>query len=181
MKKGIKILAIDDCKSSKRMKKVPIVGVIFRGSVFIEDAIKGWLTRDGADATDAIIRLHNSSSHMHQIRLLMLHGTVMAGFNMVDMKALYETLCKPVIAVVEKRPDFYKVSRALRNLPDYDKRIRIIEKNGEFEEFKTRHGSVYANYSGLDREAVQETIWALAKYSKLPEPLRVAHILSRLL
>ncbi len=163
------------------MEKVPIVGVIFRGNVLIEDAIKGWLTRDGDDSTDAIIRLYNSSPHMNQIRLLMLHGTVMAGFNIVDMKALYETLCKPVIAVIERRPDFYRVSRALRNLPDYDKRIRIVEKNGEFEEFKTMHGSVYANYIGLDKEAVQETIWALAKYSKLPEPLRVAHILSRLL
>ncbi len=180
MKSGIKILAIDDCKSSRKRRRVPIVGVIFRGSFFIEDALKGWLTRDGMDATEAIIRLHNSSSHRHQIQLIMLHGTVMAGFNIVDMKNLNETLGKPVIAVTEKKPDFQMVSRALRNLPNYTERIKIVEKNGEFEEFKTIYGKVYVNYSGLDSKVVQRTIWSLSKHSKIPEPLRVAHILSRL-
>jgi endonuclease V-like protein UPF0215 family len=82
IKPEIRILGIDD--SSLHTEQVMIVGAVFRGGEWMDGVLRSYITKDGTDATDTIIRMVTESKHFGQIRVLMLDGITYAGFNVVE-------------------------------------------------------------------------------------------------
>ena len=105
----------------------------------------------------------------------MLQGIALAGFNVVDIHSLHETLAIPVLVVARKRPNPANIKKALLNSVAGGKRKwRLIEKAGTMENI----AGVYIQRAGIDLATARHVIEYFAINSNIPEPLRTAHLIA---
>ncbi len=181
IKPEIRIIGIDDGQFVPHSNtQVPVVGVVFRGSNWIEGVLNTQITVDGLDATEKIAAMIQSSGHSRQIRVILLNGVTFGGFNVVDITALCQATGLPVIAVTEKKPDLEQVWSALQHLPDFELRWQAILNAGELFSVTTKAGKrpIYIETAGITLPKATEILKLIATRSRLPEPLRVAHLIA---
>jgi hypothetical protein len=132
------------------------------------------------DATEKIASMIVESPHYDQLRIIMLNGVTMAGFNVVDIEELYKKVKLPVIAVTRDKPNFDDIKKALKNLPQSEKRWKAIEKAGKIIKVRTRSGEepVYAHVAGISEEDAKRILKSTSTRSNVPEALRVAHLIA---
>ncbi len=181
VKPEIRVVGIDDgafVPHSKRLADV--VGVVFRGGYWLDGFMHTKVRVDGMDATEQLANMIVESPHYPQLRVIMLDGVTLAGFNVVDIAELYERLKLPVIAVTRDRPNLKDIRRALQNLPEAKKRWKIVGKAGKIVEICTREGEepIYVHMIGILEETARIILKNTSTRSNIPEPLRVAHIIA---
>lgn len=178
IKPEIRILGIDD--SSLHNERVMIVGALFRGGNWLDGVLRCEITRDGIDATDTIVNMVRRSKHFNQIRVLMLDGVTYAGFNIVDINAVYERTDIPCIVVMRDYPDFDRIYAALEHLPDTEMKWELIKRSGEIYKITVHEGEnpIYIQHSGIDHNDAKEIVKMSAIHSNIPEPLRAAHLIA---
>ncbi len=176
MKKEIRILGVDDMPFSFKDKKVDIVGVVMRGGIYLEGVLKTTIEVDGIDATEKLIKLINSSKHKKQLKLIMIDGVALGGFNVVDIEEIHKKTGLPAITITRKKPNMEKIREALMHSKKWEKKWKIISK-GEIEEIKLRY-PLYVKYIGLKREEVIDVIKLSIIRGAIPEPIRVAHLIA---
>ncbi|MGQ9566302.1 MAG: endonuclease dU [Candidatus Bathyarchaeales archaeon] len=181
IKPEIRIVGVDDGVFVPRAKGwADVVGVVFRGGCWLDGIMKTEVTIDGTDATNKIAEMITTSPHYAQLRVIMLNGITFAGFNIVDIKKLFELTRLPVIAITREEPDFDDIREALTHLPESEKRWSIIKDSRQLIKIKTRHGQepVYMQIAGLSRKDAEKIVKESSTRSNIPEPLRVAHIIA---
>jgi len=180
IKKEIRIVGFDDGPFVPRSKgKVPVIGVVFRGGDFLDGVFKTDVTIDGMDATDILIKIINRSKHKEQLRVIMLNGITIGGFNMINISKLYEKTNLPVIAINRKMPNLKKIRIALQNFNDFEKRWNCIEDAGKIQKMKIeKNKNLYFQFKGLKQREAEEIIRVSCTRSLIPEPLRVAHLIA---
>jgi endonuclease V-like protein UPF0215 family len=124
IKKGIRIIAIDDFPIKGKI--VPIVGVIYRENN-LEGVIASKVKRDGEDATDKIIKMIKNSKFKNQIKIVVIHSLMLAGFNVVDLEKIEKNLNVIAVAIAKTKPNKNKVKKALKKL-GFEKKIGFVEK-----------------------------------------------------
>ncbi|MBU7013813.1 MAG: DUF99 family protein [Theionarchaea archaeon] len=175
IKPQIRILGVDD--GSLCGQRILLVGVVFRGGFWIDGLLSCEIQRDGTDATEKIISMVSNTRH-EDLRIIMTDGITFAGFNTIDIKAISQQTGLGIIPVMRRMPDFQKISRALENFPDRDKRWECIEKAGPVFSVKVGQGELFYQVAGLEREEAEKVISLTCMHSHLPEPVRVAHIIA---
>jgi len=181
VKSEIRVLGIDDSVFIPRTKgEVDIIGVVFRGGQWLDGVMRTQVEIDGLDATEKIATMIKNSPHYEQIRVIMLDGMTFAGFNIVDIKELYKKTRLPVITVTREKPNFTDIKKALKNLPNYEKRWKIMENAGETFPVQTREGEepVYVQVAGISESDAERILKKTSTRSNVPEALRVAHIIA---
>lgn len=181
VKPEIRVLGIDDGFFTPHTKGVvDVIGVVFRGGYWLDGVMRTQVEIDGMDATEKIASMIVESPHYDQLRVIMLNGVTMAGFNVIDIEELFEKVKVPVIAVARDRPSFGDIKKALQNLPQSDKRWKAIGKAGEIIEVHTRGGEepVYAHVVGVTVEDAKHILKNTSTRSNIPEALRVAHLVA---
>lgn len=178
IKPEIRILGIDDAPLVS--KKILVIGTVFRGGLWLDGVLKTEVEKDGLDATQKIIEMTRNSRHYGQVRVLMLNGVTIAGFNVVDIQKVSREVKLPVIVVMRQMPDFNAIEKALQNLSKPKTRLRMIKKAGEIREVKTQKRGlpVYIQSVGIDLEKAEEVVRLASTHSRVPEPLRVAHLIA---
>lgn len=169
------ILGIDDVPFVRGYRgDVRLVGTVFCG-MRLEGVLTGRVRKDGANATDRIARMAGASRFFDHLQGIMLQGITVAGFNVVDIRALSERLSLPVVAVVRQPPDMAAVHAALLGkVPGGERKWRLVEKAGPVEPA----GRVYIQKAGLPLSEARELVERYAVHSDLPEPLRTAHLIA---
>jgi endonuclease V-like protein UPF0215 family len=120
----------------------------------------------------------NGSRFVDQIRIVMLDGISLGGFNVIDMDDLSETTGKPVISVTRNPPDNEKVRKALiKNFDDWERRVEIIEKN-PLVKVETDYKPVYIRFSGIDESEAKRVVKSSIVRGCIPEPIRLAHVIA---
>jgi len=153
---------------------VRIVGVVFAGSR-LDGVVSGKVRRDGRNATGAVAELVREGRFAAHLQLIMLQGIAFAGFNVVDIHALADETGLPVLVVARRQPDLAAIRRALtRRVPGGQRKWRLIEKAGAME----RMAGVWVQRAGLSLNEAERAIAGVALNGKLPEPLRVAHLVA---
>lgn len=178
IKPEIRILGIDD--SSLHSEPVMIVGAMFRGGDWLDGVLRSNITKDGTDATEVIIRMVTGSKHFAQVRVLMFDGVTYAGFNVVDIEAVYEETGIGCIVVMRDCPDLDRIHTALKHLPDPDIRWEIIKRAGEIHKVISREGEtpIFIQHCGIVLEEARDIVQLSSTHSNVPEPLRVAHLIA---
>ncbi len=169
------IIGFDDAPFSRRHRgDVNVVGAIFTGAR-LDGVLCTKIRRDGANATDRLIQaIRNSRFHQH-LQLILLQGIALAGFNVVDIHRLHQTLKLPVIVVCRKQPDFAAIRQALlEKVRGGHRKWRLIQRAGPVEPA----GSVFIQRAGIDYPTAAAIVRQSAIYSNIPEPLRTAHIIA---
>lgn len=181
IKPEIRIVGVDDGVFVPHSKGLAdVVGVVFRGGYWLDGIMKTEVMVDGMDATENIAEMIKTSPHYDQIRVIMLNGITFAGFNVVDIEKLSVLTGLAVIAVTREKPDFDDIRKALKNLPEGEKRWRIIENAQRLICVRTRQDEepVYMQIAGISREDAERIVKEASTRSNVPEPLRVAHIVA---
>ncbi|NYZ75737.1 DUF99 family protein [Candidatus Micrarchaeota archaeon] len=167
MKAGVRVLGIDDSPFTRKDERVLVVGVVWRGGV-VEGVLSTHVKRDGLDSTVKLEEMLKKSRFLRQIRIIVLHGATLAGFNIVDIRKLSEGVALPVLAVTKRKPRNRLVKKALKNLKDWERRWELVESAGQAFKF----GRVYAQLAGIGREDARKF---LSSFRGMPEPVRLAH------
>ena len=169
------LAAFDDGPFPRRHTgTVPVVGTVY-ADLRLDGVLVGHVQKDGCDAADILAQLVEASRFSGHIRLVMLQGISLGGFNVVDVFALHRQLARPVLVVSRRRPNLAKIRRALlEHVPNGAEKWEIIERLGIMEPA----GPVYMQRVGLSREDALETLRHFAVYGHIPEPLRSAHLIA---
>jgi endonuclease V-like protein UPF0215 family len=179
IKKEIRIIGIIDCSSIPiGLKQVDLFGIIFRGGSWFDGIIRGKVDLDGIDATVKISEMIRTSPYYQQLRVIMLKGITFAGYNIVNIKKLFECIGLPVISVTKKAPDILNLKQALRKLPQWEKRWKDVEDAGKIIRLEKANSTIYLQIAGLLRENAEKIISISSTRSIIPESLRVAHIVA---
>jgi endonuclease V-like protein UPF0215 family len=179
IKPEIRVLGIDDGPFTLHVGHAPIVGVVFRGGYWFDGVLATKIKVDGFDATDKIASMTTSSAHYKQLRIIMLDGLTFGGFNVVDIKKLYDVTHMPVIVVTRRKPNFNEIRAALDKLPGTVERWQAMCNAGETVEVQTRKNeSVYIEKYGLTEEDARKIVKFTSTRSSVPEALRVAHLIA---
>ncbi len=178
MKKGVKILGIDDAPFYFREDKTIVIGVVMRGGGYIEGVIRREITVDGDDATDTCIEMILTTRHRQQLKATLLDGVSLGGFNVVDIERIYDETGIPIVTVTRDKPDLERIREALKkHFKDWKRRFSIIT-NGKLFTVETQHNPIYVKCAGIDSERAKEIITLSTIRGVIPEPIRVAHIIA---
>jgi len=153
---------------------VKLVGAVYAGPRF-DGVVIGEIEKDGADSTDEILRLAGRTRFADHVQLILLQGVAFGGFNVVDAFSLHEQLRLPVLIIARKLPDMNAIREALiSRVDDGLRKWNLIEQLGPMEAI----GGVWAQRVGLTALQSASVIERFAIHSRVPEPLRVAHLIA---
>lgn len=176
MKSGIRLLGIDDSPFSHGDDEAFLTGVVYRGAEFVEDIRKLSIEVDADNATERVIELYESCDNTRQIKAVLVDGISLAGFNLVDIESVAETIDRPVIAVTSNEPRPEKFRDAMKDSGHYDERF---EKLPEHSEVEMKDGTSYIQFAGCDESQAAEILEKATIHGLVPEPIRLADIIGR--
>jgi hypothetical protein len=153
---------------------VRLIGVVF-ARTRLEGVLSGRVRRDGANATSAMIGMLRASQFAEHVQAVLLQGIAVAGFNVIDVHRLHRELEVPVLVVARRKPRLPMIHEALLSRTRGGARKwRLIEAAGESEPL----GGLWVQRVGLTPERALELLRVTTLHGKLPEPLRVAHLIA---
>ncbi|WP_440996697.1 endonuclease dU [Arhodomonas sp. SL1] len=154
---------------------VLLVGAVYAGAR-LDGVISTCAQPDGDDATAAIAQCVNASRHATGLRVIFLQGIAVGGFNVIDLPALAAATGKAVIAVARRRPRYLAIARALhRRVPGGAGKWQRLRAAGPMQAV----AGVWVQAAGLeDPRVLSGLISSHQRYSRIPEPLRAAHLIA---
>ncbi len=169
------VIGVDDAPFPRSYQgQVKIIGTIFANLRF-DGVLIGEIEKDGSDAAEKITQMIAGSKFIEHVKLIMLQGITLGGFNVVDVFYLHRRLGLPVLVVSRNEPDMKAFRKALTtSIPLGRKKWHIIEKLGKMEPA----GNVYIQRVGLTLEQATKAIKLFTVHSNIPEPIRAAHLIA---
>jgi len=175
MKDEIEVIGFDDAPFNRTDKECILIGTYMRGNKIIDGIYFRKFKKDGMDVTEKIIDIIKEK-HYKKIKAIFLSGITFGGFNIADLWEINRETKKPVIVVIDKYPNKEKMFLALKKyFDDADERIKLINSFPEPE----RMDNIYIQYVGTSRDFVENIIKKTKLKSKIPECLRISHLIGR--
>ena len=188
VKKEIRILGVSEVKNFKFEDGVGIlpdgismlIGVVFRGGLWLDGVMKTEITLGGTDSTERIVNMVKGSRHYGQLRLMMLDGVIYADGNIVDMCRLFKETSIPVIAIYEEKPDVKAFEELLRKLPQRGLHEKALKEAGQIYRvgLQNRKVELFMQVVGISEEEALSIIKASTVRPPLPEPIIVSRMVS---
>lgn len=169
------LIAFDDAPFTReRRGLVLVVGTAWSG-LRLEGVLSTRVTRDGSDATRAVVACVKASQFAAHTRLVMFQGIALAGFNVVDIHALAEALGVAVLVVARRPPSMTAIRDALLGrVRGGAKKWALVEKAGAMEPC----AGLMVQRAGISLDDAALVIARLGVHGNIPEPLRVAHLVA---
>ncbi len=168
------VVGFDDAPFARTHRgDVLLVGTVV-SRTRLDGVISTRVRRDGTNATDRIVQLIGRTQFTGHIRAVLLQGIAVAGFNVIDLHRLHETLGIPVVAVARRQPDFAAIQRALSHLQGGKQKWKLIERLGPMEPIR----SVFVQRAGIELADTKALLKLTTLHGNLPEPLRLAHLIA---
>ncbi|AFH42842.1 DUF99 family protein [Fervidicoccus fontis] len=176
-------IGIDDGHFEKgKNKNTVIVGVKFNGF----NPVSAFIRKIGVDRTDATergIELIQSATEGINSKdvVVFLDGVTYAGFNFIDPEEIKEKTKMEIIAIFSRKPNQDKIENALRlHFSDWEYRwehiYKVIKNVRSIVNFR---GKLYFFTTIENAKDAEFLIESYQLISKLPEPIRVAHIIAK--
>lgn len=176
-KKGLRGLAIAEsfCRDSARSI---LSGVVMRRDFVIDGFVFGSATLQGDDATEAVLSMFKRLQRQ-DVGYLLLSGMIISLYNVMDLKRLYGLLQIPVIGIAYGDSD--GLGKTLRErFPSYQAKLAAYNKLGPREKISLHTSShVFIRKEGCDTSDVACLLNGLTLQGSVPEPVRIAQLLSR--
>jgi endonuclease V-like protein UPF0215 family len=156
-------------------------GVVMRADLIIDGITYGKATVREMDATDAIIAMvrHLSRDDLNGI---MLHGSVIAGYNIVDLPRVHQMTQLPVISITKEPHEDLQTHLETTFPSDWEKRWEIACRNGTMKPLALNTtATVFVQFFGCDWDTVKGVLKRLTRFGGVPEPIRIARLLARAL
>ena len=170
------VLGIDDGPFRKgQAERVPVVGVMMEGSDLVEGVAVTHFPVDGDRVTDFLAEWVSGLRLADAVQAIVLGGISIAGLALVDVADLSERLGVPVLAVTRRDPAANRVAEALA-AAGLSARLPILVRSPP----AVPAGSgLWIASAGAEPAAARALLDATLRKARLPEPLRLAHLIAR--
>jgi uncharacterized protein len=178
-KKGVRVFGIAE-SFVKNSRFSTLGGVVLRRDMLVDGIVLGRTIVGGDDATTQIISMFKKLDR-NDVNCIMINGLIISLYNVVAGEIILQATGIPVIGVtyhdspgIEDRFfDNFDKSEA-------DKRVEAYRKLGNREHISLKTGmTVYIRSWGIGPEQTVHILNSFIVQGKIPEPLRVARIVSR--
>lgn len=185
MKENPIVIGFDDAAFSLKSESetTRLIGVTCQG-VRMVNVVNADVSIDGDDGTEKLIELVTKLEK--HVQFIFTHSITFGGFNIVDLDKIYNELHKPIIAINEREVDLEGVISALeKKFPNkFNEKIQYILNAGNLFHTKISTGgglsTVYYHKKGIETKDVESLLLRVCLDSKLPECVRIAHLIGRL-
>lgn len=168
------VLGIDDGPFRKHQDgEVPIVGVVMEGATLVEGVALTSFPVDGAEATAFLADWVRGLRWMASLHAIVLGGITIAGLGVVDLRRLAGELDRPVLAVTRRETDGSDLAAAL-HAAGLSERMAVVERTPPA--WRLERG-LYVRAAGVEAAEAERLLRATLHKARLPEPLRVAHLI----
>nr|BAJ49694.1 conserved hypothetical protein [Candidatus Caldarchaeum subterraneum] len=178
-KKGIRALGVAESFRKRLGSRAVLAGVVMRSDLLVDGFVFGACTVGGMDSTEAVLEMWQRLGRM-DINVVLLSGSVISWFNVVDLNKLHQTIGTPLICLS------YRDSRGLeevfrRRFPsDWEQRLSVHLRNGERSDVVLKTGyKVYVRCFGLLPTDAKTVLDKFTVDGRFPEPVRLAKLLAR--
>ena len=179
-KKAIRALGIAE-SFSPNDRLSTLAGVVIRSDLVIDGFGMGSLKVSGSDATDAILSLFEKMKR-NDINVLLLSGSVLSLYNIIDVDTLYKQIKTPILALTFKKSksDLERNIKAKFDPQEARVKTRLLQKLGRPERFKLKTGyPIFVRSAGVTNIEVKKILDKFTLQGAIPEPIRVARLLSK--
>ena len=177
-KKGIRGLSISE-SFTKQDKYSVLAGVVMSNEFQIDGFVFGRATLLGDDITEQIITMYENLNR-DDITYVLLPGTILSMYNIVDIEKIYEQLQIPIIAVNSQ--DSSGLHDTIKHhFPDnFEIKLKQYEKLGSRETIQLRtQNKIFLRMRGCTTEHCKTLLDKIILQGTIPEPLRVSQILAK--
>jgi endonuclease V-like protein UPF0215 family len=154
---------------------VPIIGVAMEGSALIESVAVGEFPIDGEGVTEYLAAWIAGLRSRPTLQAVILGGITIAGLGVIDVTALADRLGLPVLVVTRRNPAGSDLADALR-AAGLSHRLAVLDRVPRA--FGVAEG-LYLAHAGATRLEAERLVGATLAKARLPEPLRVAHLIGQ--
>lgn len=152
-----------------------------RSDLVIDGFGLGKLKVSGSDATSGIIKLYQKMKR-NDVNVILLSGSVLSLYNIVDVDNLYEKTRIPIVALTFKKSKADLESNIEKKFTPTSarKKIRLLRKLGTPEKIELSTGyPVFVRAAGASLEQAQKILEKFTLQGAVPEPIRLARLLAR--
>jgi len=179
-KNGIRGFSISE-SFEKQDNQSLLAGVVMSNEFLIDGFVFENATLKGDDITEKILMMYEKLNR-DDISYLLLPGTILSMYNIVDIDQIFQQLQIPIIAVNSK--DSSGLHDTLRHhFPnDFENKIKQYEKLGprQIIEFDSK-SEIYLRMRGCTIENCKTLLDKITLQGSIPEPLRVSQTLAKTL
>ena len=169
----IRAIGFDDAPFIRHSDRpVNVAGIVCAGTRF-EGMVWGEVQADGWDATDTLSQLLLGSKFLPQLHIVLLDGICLGGFNVIDLPELSRRIKLPCVAVMRKMPRMEAIEQAMGRLPHKEKRLEVMLRAGSV----CKYPPFYFQVCGATPEITAKVLTNLTDCGKVPEALRLAHLI----
>ena len=177
-KHAIRAMGIAEC-SKRTAKNSTLCAVVMRSDLVIDGCNYGECKIGGDDITKNIILLYKKMKRT-DINLIMILGSILSSYNIINLHALYDSLAVPIISVSLKSPKNLELNFKNKFPDTWKQKIKIYIQNGEVLKISTKTGYVvYVNVAGLSTPDTKKVINKFLLQGSIPEPIRIAKLFAR--
>jgi len=181
LKAQVRVIGIDDSPFEfRKSKQTWLVGVVFRGNLWMEGVVIKRIRVDGMDATDVVMEMIMNTKFSSQIRVAFLDGITFGGFNLVDIEGVYRETGVPVVSIVERMPNIESMKRSMARLPGFERRLEVLLKSDAPVRMRLRgtNKSLYVQSAGIEHDELVRVLELCKKAGTIPEALREARMIA---
>jgi len=178
-KKGVRVFGIAE-SFKKNSTFSTLGGVVLRRDMQVDGVVLGRALVGGDDATKQIISMLRKLDR-NDVNCIMINGLIISLYNVVSGEKILETTGIPVIGVT------YQYSPGIENRffdnfakSEAEKRIEAYRKLGNRDQITLKTGmTVYVRSWGISPDKTLHILNSFIIQGKIPEPLRIARLISR--
>jgi len=169
------VLGIDDGPFTKpQAHEAPLVAVMMEGAALVEGVAVTKFPVDGDGVTEFLADWIQGLRWKPALQAIVFGGATIAGLAIIHVAALADRLGIPCISVTRRRPSNEQVARALLA-------AGLAERGAQLERLPPAVAvsrNLYLSFAGTTLARATTIVLATSVKSKLPEPLRVAHLIA---
>lgn len=178
-KRGVRIFGVAE-SFTKDSECSTLCGIVLRRDMIVDGVVLGKALIGGDDATQQIISMFMKLER-NDINCIMINGLIISLYNVIDGEKILETTRIPVIGVTYRKSqgiedsffDLFPESEAKR-------RVEAYRKLGRREHITLKTGmTVYIRSWGINPAKTLHILNSFVIQGKIPEPLRIARLVSR--
>ncbi len=156
-----------------------LAGVVMRSDLVVDGFSFSRTTISGDDATASVISLYESLGR-EDVNLIMIGGTIISMYNIVDVNEVFERTGRPVLAVTY-RPSEGIEEAIKRHFPDrWERKLEDYRRLGPRKEVVLKTGlKAFIRTAGIDDLDSRAILNKFTVFGRIPEPIRVARLLAR--
>ncbi len=158
-----------------------LAGVVIRSDLVIDGFGVGSLKVSGSDATSSVLKLYQSLRR-NDVNGILISGSILSLYNILDVEALHDNLSLPVIALSFSKDSSDIAANIVSRFPKKiaSEKLVLLDKLGKADRISLKTGyDIFVRSAGITQNTSKRLLDKFTLQGAIPEPIRVARLLAK--